>query len=219
MFTLLTLIKKEIYDQLAYFIVAIILSASLVFVMVSFLSFGINETAMQEESVSMLARVILFPTVLLLILGFPAMGAAQMYLDKSWRISAFLLTLPTTRRHIFTSKIITAILAMLIIFVPLIITARILYKIYALPIPIFEGVIFDISSTIILTVFACYCIGLQTGWSNNRFIPIFASFTLTIVLLSLIIVKGFGIQIWLILSLFILSSLLRCWQKFSSTPL
>lgn len=147
------------------------------------------------------------------------MGISQMYADKNKRISAFLLTLPVTRGRILAARIITGILAIVTLFVPLIITTIILYGLLVPPVPVIKGMIFDIFATIILTAIACYCIGLQTGWMTGRILPPLAGLILTFIFASIILIKGFWPQVWLLLIIFIIASVVRIRQKFMKTPL
>jgi len=159
------------------------------------------------------------PAIVVLIIGFPGMGASQMYTDRSRKISTFLTGLPVTRCQILTARIITGILAILVVLVPLIITGIILRRLFAPPIPIFPSLIFDISAATFLLGFACYCLGLQSGWTTSRITPTLGSIILTCIFVPLIIVKGFSTQIKIILLLFIIASLIRTWQKFKHTAL
>jgi hypothetical protein len=68
-------------------------------------------------------------------------------------------------------------------------------------------------------VFACYCLGLQTGWNSGKIIPTLGGIALTCIFVPLIIVKGFGLHIVVILVLFIVASLIRTWHTFMSTSL
>jgi hypothetical protein len=214
--TLLALIKRDVYDNIMYFIGGLIFAVILILIFVT--AFTSSKGAGNSNGGEWIV-VIVIPLAVLMFIGFPAMGVTQMYIDKNRKISAFLLTLPTTRGLIFTAKIMTGILAMVTFFLPLILATMILYRIYAPPIPVYEGMIFDISSVVILTAFACYSIGLQTGWTTSRFFPTFGSIALTVIVITLVIIKGCGLHAWIILGAFILASLVRSWQKFSTTAL
>ena len=213
MLKMLTLIKREIYDHIAYFLGAIIFSMILIICMIS------ATHRSDDYDAPELAVVLSFPVIVILIIGFTSMGVSQMYTDKNKRISAFLLTLPVTRGRILTARIITGILAILTLFLPMIITTIILYGLLVPPVPVFKGMIFDIYTTIILTALACYCIGLQTGWMTGRALPPLAGLILTFVFASIIIIKGFGPEIQLILITFVIASVIRIRQKFMNTPL
>jgi hypothetical protein len=213
MLRLFTLIKREIHDNIIYFILSAILSA--IFIIVFLTSI---EYLPYTETVSISFILLSIPAFLITIIGFPAMGVTQMYVDKNKKVSAFLSTLPVTRGQILVAKIITALLVMLTLFLPLIITAVILMRFFV-PIPIYENMIFDISITVFLMAFACYCIGLLTGWTSNKFTPTFGSIGLTCILIPLILVKGFAVSILVILIVFIIASLFLTWQKFRFTAL
>lgn len=209
-----TLIKREIQDQIIYFIAAVIYAAILIIVMV--------KTAYQTDSEYLLQAVISIGTLagIIALLVICAMGVTQMYLDRTRKISAFLSTLTVSRSRILLARIFTGALVILIMFGPLVIAASILMRLFPdAPVPIVPGMIFDISVTIFLMAFCCYCIGLQTGWTSNAIIPSLGALGLTCIFMPLVIVKGFGMPIMVILVLFIAASLIRIWQTFKSTSL
>ncbi len=207
-----TLIKREIEDHIVYFIGAAVISGILIFL--SILVISANEA---NEPVVFAGLWV--PAIIVLIIGLAGMGVSQMYTDKSRRISAFLSTLPVTRGQILAARIVTGILAILTFLVPLIITAVVLLSFYAFPVPIYSGFIFDIFIVTFLMGFACYCIGLQTGWTSSKVTPTLGGAALAFVLVPLIVVKGFGLHIVVILLLFITASLVRTWHRFMSTSL
>jgi len=207
-----TLIKREIEDHIAYFIGAIILSAVLTVLLASAIFY--------EEPWNRPVFIGLsIPVIVVLIIGCSGMGVSQMYTDRTRRISAFLSALPVTRSQILVARIVTGVLTILIALVPLTITGSFLRSLLLPPIPIYPGLIADMSVTAFLMAFACYCLGLQTGWTSSRITPTLGSLVLTCILVPLILVKGFSPHIKVILVLFIIASLIRTWQKFVSTPL
>jgi hypothetical protein len=207
-----TLIKREIEDHIVYFIGAALISAILI--VLSILAISANEATEPVVFVGLWV-----PAIVVLIIGLPGMGVTQMYTDRNRRISAFLCGLPVTRGQILAARIITGILAILTLLVPLIITAVVLLSFYAIPVPIYSGYFFDIFTVTFLMSLACYCLGLQTGWTSSRVTPTLGGVALSFVLVPLILVKGFGLHIAVMLLLFIIASLVRTWHKFTSTPL
>jgi len=207
-----TLIKREIEDHIAYFIGAAILTTILIVLLVA----AMYHTEAGDSPVFIGLSI---PVVVVLIIGFSGMGVSQMYSDRNRKISTFLSSLPVTRSRILLARIITGILAILIVLLPLIVTAQILRRLFAPPIPFYSDLIFDISVTAFLMAFACYCLGLQTGWTSSRITPSLGGIILTCILVPLIVVKGFGLQIKIILIAFVVASLIRTWQKFTSTAL
>ncbi|MHC4544901.1 MAG: hypothetical protein ACYTDW_04880 [Planctomycetota bacterium] len=210
-----TLIKREIEDHIAYFIGAAILSGILI--ILSILAISAQEASEPVVFVGLWA-----PANIVLIIGLAGMGVSQMYTDRNRRISAFLCGLPVTRGQILAARIITGILAILTFLVPLTITAVVLLRLFAPPVPLhsgYSGLIFDIFIVIFLMGFACYCLGLQTGWTSSKVTPTLGGVALAFVLVPLFVVKGFGLHIVVILLLFIIASLVRTWHRFMSTSL
>lgn len=209
-----TLIKREIEDHLAFFLGAIVATLILLVLLISAI-FGYDP----PPDIPVYAIGFLIPVIVVVVIGLPAMGASQMYTDRTRRVSAFLSGLPVTRSQILVARIITGILAILIMLVPLTITGAVLRHLLLPPIPIYPGLIADIFVTAFLMAFACYCLGLLTGWTSSRITPTLGGLVLTCILVPLILVKGFGLHTTVILVLFIIASLTCTWQKFRSAPL
>ena len=207
------LIKREIQDHIAYFVGAAIFSA--VFIIISVSLTHSNDT----EDPSIFAIGLGTPVATVVILGFCAMGATQMYLDKTRKISAFLSTLAVSRSRILLARIITGILAILTLLVPLAVTAVVLSHLSNPPIPMYPGMVFETFTAAFLMAFACYCLGLLTGWNSSKITPTLGGIVLTCILVPLIFVKGFGVHIVVILVLFIIASLLRARHTFMTTSL
>ncbi len=207
------LIKREIQDHIVYFIGAAAFSVVFIIISVSL----IHQFDPRVPPVFSIGFGI--PAVTLVIIGICAMGATQMYLDKTRKISALLSTLAVSRSRILLARIITGILAILTLLVPLTIATVILLRLYVPPVLMYPGMVFEISLTVFLMVFACYCLGLQTGWTSGKIIPTLGGIALTCIFVPLILVKGFGLHIVVILVLFIIASLIRTWHTFMSTSL
>ena len=208
-----TLIKREIQDHLLYLIGSVVLAAILIIVLISF----VFQEGTRTDWDDLIAPVI--PIAIIIMLGFCAMGVSQMYTDRNRRVSAFVSTLPVTRTQILFARIATGILTILILLVPLVVTITILIRWFESPIPMYAGIVFDISSTTFLMIFASYCIGLLTGWNPSKVTPTFGALALTCILVPLVIIKGFGWEIAMLLVAFIAALLIRTWQTFTSTPL
>ncbi|UCC22560.1 MAG: hypothetical protein JSW23_00350 [Planctomycetota bacterium] len=210
---MLTLIKREIEDHIAYLIGAGVFSAVFVGILIS-LVYGRSPN---EPRIFVTGLTI--PLVAMCMAGFCAMGAAQMYTDKTRKISALLATLATTRAKILAARIIVGVLVILTGLAPLIITAVILLRLFGPEVPMYGGMIAELSIAAFLMGFACYCIGLQTGWSPSKVAPTLGGLALSCVLVGLFVVKGFGLHTAIILVLFIAASLVNVWHKFMSTSL
>ena len=214
---MLTLIEREIKDHLAFFLGAVIAAAILAALLVSTV-----RTYSPFRDLLIYAVWLLVPAILTLVIAAFGMGASQMYTDRARKVSAFLSALPVTRSRILLARITTGMLAMLTFLIPLAIVSAILLRLFPLPFPIYH-VFHDLFSEVLmasfLMAFACYCLGLFTGWTSNKIIPTLGGLSLTMVLVTLILVKGFGADTSAILVLVIMASLARTWQKFTSTAL
>ena len=210
---MLTLIKREIRDHVVYFAGAVVFAGIIIGISLT----PIFESRRHYRVVSGLGIVITITAIV--IFGFFAMGAAQMYTDKNRRISAFLSTLPVSRSRILIARMVTGMLAILTLIVPQVIVTIILLRVFAPPVPLYSGFIAEVFAGIFLTAFACYCIGLQAGWNSSSLVPALGGLGLTCILVSLILIKGFGLHIIVILILFITASLIRIWHLFTSTSL
>jgi len=207
------LIKREILDHLVYFIGAAAFSALLIGVSLpAILRYDGRNPPMFPTAIGVSVAAI----VIMCICG---MGAAQMYLDKTRRISAYISTLPVSRNRILIARIIAGVLAILILLVPLAVAAAILLRLLTPPIPMYPGIVLEIFTATFLLAFACYCIGLQSGWNSNAVTPSLGALGLTCIFAPLVFVKGFGLEIVVILVLFIAASLIRTWYKFTTTSL
>jgi hypothetical protein len=213
---MLTLIKREIQDHNVYFLGAVILTAILICLTV-FAAYNIVYQFDHEDSVTYVGLSL--PVIVMLMIGFSGMGISQMYTDRARKISTFLSTLPVSRSQILLARIVTGILAILIVVLPFVITNMVMTYLFAPPIPVFSGIIFDIFAVIFLLGFACYCLGMTTGWTAGKITPTLGCLGLTFILTSLIIVKGFGPCTKGILILIIVACLIRTWQKFITTSL
>ncbi len=209
---MLTLIKREIRDHLVYFFVAVILAVTLVGILtVSAYNFDQRE--------SQIYLTLMIPGVILLVIGAAGMGVSQMYIDKNRKISAFLTSQPVTRGRIFAARVIMGVLVILTVLVPAAIAAATLNSLLGPPIPAYGKLIADIFTTVFLMALACYSMGLLTGWTTSKLTPSFGGLGLTVLLVLMIIIKGFGLQIQLLLVLIIAAALTRTWRKYMSTPL
>jgi ABC-type transport system involved in multi-copper enzyme maturation permease subunit len=213
---MLTLIMREIEDNRVFFIAAILLMV--IFGILLFYQQFYDQT--NEDR--MIALAVGFSV--LLPIAFCAMGAAQMFGDRTKKISALLATLAVNRGQIFTARIIAGTLLVLIGFATIagaIITA-ISHNKWIAPFPPLKapiGLYFEILIPALLLGFASYCIGLQVGWTQNKLMPTLGALGLSIILIPVIVIKSFGWEIYAILIVLIAACITRAWHKFSTTAL
>ena len=206
-----TLIKREIRDNSVSFVLAIVISAVLIGGAISIA----NDPGSRGNLPTLMFSFFL---VTFTIVGFCAMGSTQMYNDKTHKISALLATLSVARTEILIARIIAGIGAILTFLTPLFITVMILLHLTGTLAAVY-GLALQVFFALFLLSFACYCLGLQTGWTSSKIVPTLGGLGLSLILISVILVKGFGPQTIAILLLFIIASLINTWHKFMSTSL
>jgi hypothetical protein len=210
----LILTWREIRDQAAFFIGAAAFSGLLIIPFVAFLLGDHPEVAM------LLSVTIILPAAALFTLFLCGFGASQMVSDRTKNLSAFLTVLPVTRGQVFLARLAAGVLWALTFLVPLTITGAILIKLKTPGgVPLYRGLLADLFAGVFLTYFACYCCGLYAGWRTGTPILWLAILPFAALLPLLIIIKGFGPPLVVILLVFIAACLVATWLKYSRSPL
>ena len=202
-----TLIMREIEDNRAFFILATIMAAI-------FSAFFAYTQFYGDRTYRFIFGAVIIIMAIPSAIVFCAMGAAQMYEDKTKKVSALLATLAVTRRHIFIARVVAGFLLVLIGFVP--IAETIIMAVSKSNVN--SGLGFEIMIPALLLGFACYCVGLQAGWTSNKVTHAFGV-GLGVILIPVILIKGFGWEIYAILVLLISACLIRAWYRFSTAAL
>ena len=207
--TLFTLIKRQIIDGAAYFaaatIFATILSLVILIVALKCKFYDLLHTPFHTTA-------LFIPLPLLIALSFCARGIAQTYTDRTKGISTMLSVLPITHSQMSLAYIISGIILIMTILIPVATTLVVLCMLKRPLIPPFWELISDICIGIFLMALACYCLGLQMGCITETFTLALGALPLATFLILLLLIKGFGTQLNVILLLFIMASLLR-WVK------
>ncbi|HPD46310.1 MAG TPA: hypothetical protein P5279_06580 [Anaerohalosphaeraceae bacterium] len=207
-----TLIKREIDDSRAFFITGAAYTISIiVFVISNVYSGGLSSKSMSGWPI--------LPMLVWAMVLFSGMGAKQMYMDKTRRISCFLSTLAVTRSAIFTARVITGVLLIVMTLLPVTAAWIIILKVVMPPIPLYQAMFVAGVRTVLLLSLASYSLGLLTGWAPGRVVPVLGGTTLALILIPLVILKGSGMETAVILVLVTAVSLIRSRQHFISTPL
>lgn len=218
---MLTLIKREIEDNLILFLlaalIAVVFASAMVYLATDYATHSAGPYSFSNSVFE--GSIFILPCLLSLLAA--VMGATQMYRDRHRRISTFLSTLPTTRGRILTARIITGILAMLVALVPVALAVTITFRIYHIP-PICDIYIAFFTKVFLMMFLlsaACYCLGLLMGWDSSLFLPVLGTLILLPVLVSVVVIKGLHIHSTVILLALILAFATRIWLNFRSTSL
>jgi hypothetical protein len=207
------LIKRQIVDGVGYFVIAIFASAVLIVV-------NICIALTEELGYPSLYTVILIITMpILFCIGSYALGLSQAYNDRTSGITALLSVMPLTRGQILLAQVVVAALVILIALGPLAIVGAILWGFLGPPEWLFRDWVSDVFVGMSLTAFGCYCLGLYAGQRAETFTSGLRALLLAPILLLLIIVKGFGWPLIIVLLPFVVVSLLRCRRSSGSNSM
>jgi len=213
-----TLIKREIEDHIMYYLVTWV-GAVFVIALYLFQGYGYDNFADLEVGLPRIMYVVMWIPICFLSLCVSSFGCNQMQTDKTRKISSFLFMLATGRKQILFARLISGILFFVVPIATLALTNIIVLQLQPRLVPVNYHLLNNMFVTAVLINLACYAVGLQLGWSNKKNLPKLASITLSIILIGLIVIKGFGPQIWLLLAVVTAASLTLTWKKFISTPL
>jgi len=148
-----------------------------------------------------------------------ATGGIQMYLDRNKKVSAFLSTLAVTRRQLLTAKMLVGLIWLLVALLPLIAAELILFRVKPLLIPVDYNLLVRMYIVTGLCALSCYLLGSNLGLGRNRKVAVLGGLFFCLILISLIIIKGFGPEIMLIFGITSAVLAVRVWNVFMSIPL
>ena len=206
-----TLIKREMDDCRVFFVAAVSYAVIVILILIS----AVYSAGMGMDYVWSASPVLLLTGMML----FCAMGAGQMYLDRTRRISCFLSTLAVTRPNIFAARVITGLLLIFLTIAPIAAAGMVIVRVLCEPIPVYQRMFRELTCTVSVLSVAAYCVGLLTGWARGRILSALGGAVLTFVLAPVVVIKGFGAETVILLSVFIVISLIRSRQVYVSTPL
>jgi len=203
---LFTLIKRQIVDSAVYFLAAIIFSIALIIAIIS-ITFSEDITYLSLYTVILIITVpILFGT------GSYILGLIQTYSDKTSGVTSVLSVLPVRRGQILIARFITGTLIILTLLAPLAITGAILWELLGPPDWLYHDWLSDTFIGLFLASLSFYCVGLIAARKAEIFASALRTLPLVLILMLLIVIKGFG---WPLLAVLlpILAVLLLCCFK------
>lgn len=206
-----TLIKREMDDCRVFFVAAVGYAVCVILILIS----AVYSAGMSMSYVKSASPVMLLTGMVL----FCLMGAGQMYLDRTRRISCFLSTLAVTRSRIFVARVITGLLLIFLTIAPIAAAGMVIVRVLYEPIPVYQRMFGELVGTVFVLSIAAYSLGLLTGWARGRVLSVLGGAVLTFVLAPVVVIKGFGAETVILLSAFIVISLIRSRQIYASTPL
>jgi len=208
-----TLIKREIEDHIVYFLGAFVLSLFFTGLIIAS-RFGSEPV----EGLGIILAALVVTFLAITTLGTCALGTSQMYTDRNRKISAFLSTLPVSRNQILAARVLSGILILLVLLAAPAITVEVLLSTLRQEQAVYKYFTVEIFSTLYLLGFGIYCTGLMGGFSSSKIVPTLGSLVLSIVLMTIILIKGPCVEASIILLIYVSASLAYTWRKFNTTP-
>ena len=213
-----TLIKREIRDHWLH----IILPAIIIFIALTVLISQMLYLYRKDIPIMGLPEDLLaiYWVPIVLIPAFTViLGVTQIYSDRNRKISAFLLSQPTSRVKLLAAKLIAGLIWIACVTLPFILTSVIVLTIMPPLLPGGKILLIKLIITAGLVNLACYSIGLMCGWGTNKYIPNLFAIILATPLLALLIIKGFGLETHSLLIVVTIVALLKTTNKFMATSL
>ncbi|MBN2131280.1 MAG: hypothetical protein JW741_17400 [Sedimentisphaerales bacterium] len=206
---MLTLIKRELYDQIAYVVLTSLMSLIVIGIMIYTVMLDIPDASFAFGAFTMQGLLMLFCFL----------GAAQMYSDRANRVSPLLATLAVTRSRILAARVAAGALLVLSALIPVAVVAIVLVHLFAPPLAFHARMIVEISTTVALLGFASYCVGLYMGWTSNKILLVAGCVLLLALIMPVFLIKGFGAEAIVILLLLIGALLVRTWTNYTTAAL
>jgi len=206
---MLTLIAREFRDNLACLILTGFHSLFTIAIAIVSAYWGIPWAGLLIAVIMGIILAILFTTL----------GAVQMYTDRANRVSSLLATLATTRSRILAARVLAGAMVILTTLVALLITAVAIASLEDAPLALYRSTIAEVFATVVLTSFACYCVGLLLGWTAIKAFPALGMLFLMALVVLLVVIKGFVLPAIVLLVLFSVACLAHVWYRFTSISL
>jgi hypothetical protein len=203
---LLILIKRQIVDNAIYFVIAAVLSLAVTFAL---LSVALSESL---DSLSGYAVTLILGAPVIICIGSFLLGAVQTHSDRISGITETLLILPAGHGRILLARFVTGVLAIITTSAPLAVTGTILWKFLGPPEWLFHDWIADSTVGLFLAALTCYVLGLTTALRRETFLSIMLALPSTLIIVLLIIARGFGWPLNAALLPVIVASVIRLWR-------
>ena len=207
---LFTLIKRQIVDNAAFFLVAIIFSVVLV---IAIISITFSEELMDLSSYTI---ILIITAPILFGIGSYILGLVQVHSDKNRGVTAVLSVLPVTPGRILFARLVVGTFIILTLLGPLAITGAVIWKIMGPPEWLFHNWLGDVFIGLALSSLACYCLGLYAARRAGTFASALRGLLLVPIIMLLIVIKGFDRPLLVVLLPFLVVSLFRCWKQDSN---
>ena len=211
-----TLLKREVEDQLVLFVLVILAGISFAGWMAGV--FPSMKTIPQTRVPYELYAMFYFLLVGLSI-GGGVLAGLQMAGDRTRGVSRFLSTLTATRSQILVCKWIAGLIWVILGILPAAVVCAILAQRWVRIVPIDTSPIVWMITGTALSIWASYAFGMQAVMAKRPAWVVLGSLFFTAGLLSVVVIKGFGLHTHLLAALVGLACLVRTWIQFHTIAL
>ena len=208
---MITLIKREITDMAVYLLASAVAAMGFACVLV-----------LPVFDIRIDIRFTIFWLVslpLLSIAGAAGLGVSQMYFDRMRGVSTFLCTHSVRKEHVFTARCIAGLVIILVWFVPAFLTVKWTFAYHWPDIFPLRVMFYKISAVYFLGLLAAYSLGLSRGWTSSKIMPSLGTLALLLPLMTLVIIKGFCLEMMLLLAALAAACLCITWSVYKSSSL
>ena len=212
-----TLFKREFEDIWFYLLAAILLVGGPI--AMTELATAKHPGIGDEVLVGFLSGYVLLCILLLVV------GANRMVFDRANGISTFFAGHLTTRGRVFIVRLLLGVMFAALFYIPLgyWFIWRFLRLLALTPITPSEDILIrGLGGTmffLFLFLMGCYNLGLRMGLSNRRLLYILGSLCLGVILLSFVVLKGFGFEATVILLILNAAMIYSTWRDYFAIAL
>ncbi len=211
-----TLVRREIEDQGILFVLVLLAGIMhAVWVAGVFPSGGsIPPTRMPDQ-----VYLMFFYLLLSLSAGGGILAALQIAGDRNRGVSRFLCTLTATRSQILLSKWLAGLAWLVLGLLPAAVVCGVLAHRWAQVAPIDVSAVATMVTGTGLLALASYSFGMQTAMASKPTWVVFGSLAFAAGLVSLVVIKGYGLHTHVLAASIGLACLVRTWMQFHAVAL
>jgi len=201
--TLLILLKRQLIDDAVYFVAALVLSI--------ILTLGITIAVLSDEPTHPSAYTIwLFVALAIFVTAGPCgLAILQAYFDRISGVEEWLRESPVTDGQRLAARMTVGGAIILTGLAPLVVAGVLLWEFLGPPDWLVEDWYADVFSGAALLALASYCMGTQAGARATTFARTLPVLAWTPMLVVLMVIKGFGWPLAVVLVAFMAAELLR----------
>lgn len=201
------LVKREVEDHAIHYVLALLMGG-----IASALIHVLYKTADLAFGILFDERMLFFllgQLPCLMVLDAMSLARVQIAGDRRARASAFICTLTPTRGQLFIAKWISGFIWMLLGLCPLLLTLA-----FTWPPELYPRLVNMMIAGVIITLVTAYAMGQQMGFLEDKGLVLVVGALFLCLLASLLVIKGFAMPLYAILTVLTVALSVRSWWAF-----